>query len=215
MNIIKDDAYKQRELAVYVASRIMDDLRSGKAISPELVPDIHKRPFIDELRKQVRLNDKRFIFELIKSPNQNIVIFGIGLMMPIKNDPDVRTFLFDVWGSTDDMQLKSKLTHRLMDYELTMDQHEDIRRFVKENWDLWLAQVKEYYDGSENYLDKLKQALRDKGFPKTKLWMRLYQSMVHEDKKAVLQFLEGYTQSDAPLASEVANELTRNIKKGL
>lgn len=114
-----------------------------------------------------------------------------------------------------DVQLKSRLTHRLMDYELTMDQHEDIRRFVKENWDLWLAQVKEYYDGSENYLDKLKQALRDKGFPKTKLWMRLYQSMVHEDKKAVLQFLEGYTQSDAPLASEVANELTKNIEKGL
>jgi hypothetical protein len=212
---IKDDTYKQRALAEYVASKIMEDLRSGKTISPELVPDIHKRPFIDELRKQVQLDDKRFIFELISSTHQNIVIFGIGLMMPIRNDPDVKKFLFDLWGSTDNTQLKSRLTHRLMDYELAMNQHEDIRRFVKENWKLWLAQVKKYYDGPEDYLDKLKQALGDKGFPKTKLWMRLYQSMVHEDKKAVRQFLEGYTQSDAPLAAEVASELIRNIKKGL
>ena len=42
MNIIKDDAYKQRALAVYVASRIMDALRSGKAILNPMHPSLQR-----------------------------------------------------------------------------------------------------------------------------------------------------------------------------
>lgn len=212
MDKIKDDAYKQRALAEYVAPKVMDDMRSGKTISLDLVSDIHKRPFIDELRKLVRPTDKQFIFKLIKSSHQRIVIFGIGLMMPIRTEEGVREFLFDLWDTSDDKHLKARLTHRLMDYDdLPIDRHKEIRKFVQDNWNLWLSQVKEYYDGSENYLDKLQQVLRDTGFPKTKLWMRLYQSMVYEDKQAVRQFLEGYTKSDAPLAAEVAYELIAQI----
>ncbi len=198
----------------YIAQKIIEDIRLNNGFDEEFILEIDKPPWIEEIRKKIKSSDFEKITKLVHSSNKKIMSFGINLLKEIRDTEPVKRLLFNIWDTSQDYHVRSKLTYRLTDYaDLDISMHENIYAFIKHNWDTWIAEVTRYFGGADNVLKEVVETRIKNGKPpESKLWLRLCQCMAASNKKEVERIITEYENSEQPLVKKVSNDLKQKLE---
>ncbi len=192
----------------YVASKVIDDIRSNRIIDDDLAENIDCHPYVDCMRVIIEREDIPKLLVLIDSSSLHVGNLAINLLKKFDHDESVKSFLLSAWEKEKRCERKYKLIWRILDNEdLDSAYHNEIYNFVRQNLHWFLEDQVRWYGGKEQVLDGIKARLKDKTFPKTKNWVYLCGALASSDKESVAQLLREYQESNDEFTARVAKEM--------
>lgn len=199
----------------YLAKKIMKDLRYDEAIDDDVLKELIQVPHIDYIRAEVNDSDIDTLLKLASIRNEVSRSFAIALLSKVKDNECVKEFILESWNNANDSEimLKMDLLWRLLDYpDIKSALHEEIYKFIRENWTCWIKDVEHSYGGTDNILDNIKKRLVDHNFPETKKWIYLCVSVTSSDIKGVRELLSEHENNTNPFVTKVVQDLQLVLK---
>lgn len=194
----------------YTAIKIINDIRKEVVLDPELVKELSSVPMIDYLREQITKNDVNYLKQYIKSSDNSLVQFAIALLQNVKDEPEIKNELINLWNNSTNYGEKMNVMFRILDYpDLDIKVHHSIFNFVINNWECWINECITWHaDGDENkILEAMKIRLKDKRFPLTKAWVYLLMSTASPDKDGSRQLITKYKNKNIPNINKIIEKI--------
>jgi NADPH-dependent ferric siderophore reductase len=202
-------------LAEYLSRKIIEDIRSGKTLSPEICESVCHFPLIDFLRRLVQPDDWNHIKLLLEANHVDIRTLGRALLNRILNVNGVREYLVRAWRSSGQtIRDKIGLQFTLLNYEdLDPQVQKELSEFVFENWNEWLSEgTTRWAAGEQNVLDFVRKRLSDEKTTPTKRWVYICGAAASPDKNEVIRIIEEYVNNSDAFLSEIARRVLEKVR---
>lgn len=196
----------------YISEKAVEDLRHSK-LSEDVADVLNFSNWLAYLRKFIKSDDKNWLIELAKTDSHTAELC-INLMMPVKNDEDVKKYLFNRWTDAS-KNIKMQLVWRLTDYpDLSDDTHKDIYKFVCTNWDDWCVYTVKRFGFADKAIEICKRRLGNRSYmPETKEWLYLCLAAGSNNKSEAKKIIEPYVTSQSGINAMVAKDLLKSLDK--
>jgi hypothetical protein len=199
-------------LCKYIASKLLEDLRSGCIPDKELAESIDALPQIDYVRSAVTRADLPGLFRMAQSFDRPIRGLALSLLRAYSNDQEVKEFLGRLWDERTDYDTRWFLMWRILDDpELEANMHRRVYTFVRENWDRWLCDCTRFHGGPDALLASLRSRLKDPSFPPSKHWAYLAACLGSPQGGEARALLLEYADSKASIVADVVADLLSKL----
>lgn len=153
---------EQEILYRYIAKKALQDLRNREEIDDALLHYLNSFPLKNYCRAEIYDGDKDLLKE-IASQGKSLPFrqLALSLLRQFKNDPDVKNFLYDLWKTSSEYELKIEVLWSLLTYsDLSEELYNDIRQnFIASDWDKWLPLIVEKLGGDEKEKKQVKELI--------------------------------------------------------
>ncbi|MCX5846454.1 MAG: hypothetical protein NTW12_08870 [Deltaproteobacteria bacterium] len=154
---------QQEILNRYAAKKAIQDLRDGEEIDNALLYYLNSSPLINYCREEIREGDKELLKEIASSKGKVLSLrqFALTLLRQFKSHPDVKNFLYDLWKTSPEYEIKIEVLWSLLSYhDLSEELYNDIRRnFTASDWDKWLPLIVEKLGGDDKEKAQVKELM--------------------------------------------------------
>lgn len=154
---------QQEILNRYAAKKVIQDLRDGKEIDNALLYYLNSSPLINYCLEEIREDDKELLKEIASSKGKVLSLrqFALMLLRQFKSHPDVKNFLYDLWKTSPEYEIKIEVLWSLLSYhDLSEELYNDIRRnFIASDWDKWLPLIVEKLGGDDKEKAQVKELM--------------------------------------------------------
>ena len=208
----------EEALRRYVAESVVEDIRDGEPLQEDVALACNSRPQIDVIRSLITREDAPKLLALTESEQECVRGLAFSLLKRIENTPETEAFLKDLWRRRRDFATRHAIMWRILDFtDLEREFHEEMYRFVRENWDDFLAGQLRFMGGEQGppgVLPSVRSRLTDPAFPRSKDWAFLCILPASDDPEGCRELLESYLTSDNSIVSKVATEMSAEIRNG-
>ena len=154
---------QQEILNRYAVKKAIQDLRDGEEIDNALLCYLNSSPLINYCREEIREDDKELLKEIASSKGTALSLrqFALMLLRQLKSHPDVKNFLYDLWKTSPEYEIKIEVLWSLLSYhDLSEELYNDIRRnFIASDWDKWLPLIVEKLGGDDKEKAQVKELM--------------------------------------------------------
>jgi len=212
MKRVNAEYLAQKAIVDYLAQKLVDDLRAGQELPVEL-QRAYSSVLADAVRKQIQPADWKWIRSMCNSPSEYLRRLAIDLTRNIRDLPEVRPLLEDMWRQQGlPVSVRIALQARLLDYEdLTEEWHRELFKFTLNNWEEYLQEVRQWVAASGPILNFCRQRLNDPNFPRSKRWFYICNAAAADDPKEAREFIENYKNDEDPFVREVVEGVLRRL----
>jgi len=202
-----------RVIAEYIGKKILDDIRSGTQIQPEIYKKIVTTSVVDHMRENISQQDMIIITALCESKDETSQHLGLALISKFKDYPNVRILLEKLWGSPNlYFYSRQALQARLLDYpDLDTEIHQKLLLFTLENWDKWISEIVMWAGGPEVVLNYCEERLNNKKTPTSKRWLYVCCAASSSDAIGRRDLIESYSDDADPFMQKVVTEVRKRI----
>lgn len=199
----------------YVAERIVEDLRTNKQLNEDLAEALNSYEWLGNLRKLITVKDKDWLRQIILANQSPVGELCINLMHSIREEKDVKEFLFDLWRAPSSKYwTKMQVMWRLLDYpDLSEDIHKNIYEFMRSDWNKWITYVVEKFGGKNEVLESSKERLSNPSFPESKAWVYLCIAAASDNSTDAKNLIAKYARSKSSINAVVVNDLLNLMGK--
>ena len=154
---------QQEILNRYAAKKAIQDLRDGEEIDNALLCYLNSSPLINYCREEITDDDKELLKKIASSKGKALSLrqFALMLLRQLKSHPDVKNFLYDLWKTSPEYEIKIEVLWSLLSYhDLSEELYNDIRRnFIASDWDKWLPLIVEKLGGDDKEKVQVKELM--------------------------------------------------------
>lgn len=198
----------EQNILCYVGEKVIEDLRGGIDLNDNFIITINKFPFIDYVRSLITIKDINMVVKLMKSKRINTRRLGISLTRKLINEKKIKDFLFILWKSSNEYDVKRAIMFQLLNIkDLSIKIHNYFYGFIKDNWKRWLKDQESWYGGRENILTVCKKRLADPSTPESKDWIYLCIVTQSTEKAKAKKLIYKYLSSKISINKIVAMEM--------
>lgn len=205
----------ERIIAEYLADKLINDIRSGVILLPELCEAVTSVPLIDYLRSRIRVEDFDRIRALCDSENAASQNLGLALLRNIEHESEVRSFLENLWERPDlSFRTRIGLQFQLSNYvNLDPSMRKRFLAFTLDNWQPFLDNQVAWCSGPQGVINFCRQRLTDTRFPQSKKWLYMCVVAASDDSTSARSLLEGYQNDPDPFTREVVQEVLKRLPR--
>ena len=153
----------QEILYRYLAKKAIQDLRNREEIDIELISYLNTFPLINYCRSEIGDGDKGWLKEIASSKEKSLTLrqFALSLIRQLKDDNDVKDFLYNLWKTSAEYEIKIDVLWNLLTYDdLSKELYNDIRQnFTVAEWDKWLPLIVEKLGGEDKEKVQVKELM--------------------------------------------------------
>ncbi|MDR3666072.1 MAG: hypothetical protein P4L35_04425 [Ignavibacteriaceae bacterium] len=200
--------------ADYSAENILMKIRNQNLLEKELVLQLNGRPYIDDLREMISVDDIKYLQIYIESPDNVYKQFALALLQNISSEPLVKDLFFKLWKEAKTYDEKMNVMFRILDYEdLNQEIHENIYQFALQYWDQWINDCIKWQskNNPDLVIANMTERLNDPRFPYSKKWIYLLIATASRDFDRVLELLDKYAGTNKTLVEKIKAQY--NCKK--
>lgn len=196
----------------YLASKVYSDLRSGTMLSPALTESLTGVPFIDHLRKLIRLEDFDRIRAFCDSTEVGHQNFGLALLRNIESATPVREYLREMWDRHDlPLRTRMGLQFQLSNYtDLDPELRHQFRAFIFDNWQSFIDTQLSWCGTGAAVINFCRERLGKTEFPAAKRWLYLCVAAAG-DYESAQQLVKEYENDPDPFTREVAQTVLKRL----
>ncbi len=147
----------------YVAKKAIQDLRNGEEIDHELLSYLNFFPLKNYCRAEIHEGDKELLKETASSKGKPLPLrqFALSLLRQFKDDPDIKNFLYGLWKTSAEYEIKIEVLWTLVSYsDLSEELYNDVRsNFIASDWDKWLPLIVEKLGGDNKEKAQVKELM--------------------------------------------------------
>ena len=158
-----ETALPQEILYRYLAKKAIQDLRNEEELNTEIISYLSSAPLINYCRSEIKDGDEKWLKEIVSSKERPLILrqFGLSLMRQLKNNADVKDFLYDLWKTSAEYEIKIEVLWNLLIYDdLSKELYNDIRQnFTVAEWDKWLPLIVEKLGGEDKEKIQVKELM--------------------------------------------------------
>ena len=158
-----ETAVPQEILYRYLAKKAIQDLRNEEELNTEIISYLSSAPLINYCRSEIKDGDEKWLKEIVSSKERPLILrqFGLSLMRQLKNNADVKDFLYDLWKTSAEYEIKIEVLWNLLIYDdLSNELYNDIRQnFTVAEWDKWLPLIVEKLGGEDKEKIQVKELM--------------------------------------------------------
>lgn len=197
-----------------VAGMVINSIREGIFPDEALSEGLNKQPFIESLRNDVQAGDVNIVMGIFK---QALTVhqyrLAINLLRRHKDMPRLKTFYQEQWNIHTGFDRRCTLMWRLLDDEfLTIDKHQEIYDFIKNNRDAWMHAQTEWIGGPSKLIPFITNSLTRADETESKKWAVLYNLIGVPDTEKAKKIVDPYKKSTDPFMKKVAEDLWDQLK---
>lgn len=201
-------------IGIYAAQALLEKLRKKALVESDVINTFNHLPWIDFVRNEVVENDKKWIMNNIADSNIEIKCFSIFLMSKLKGNPEKEKYLIELWNKNKNFETRLAIAPRLLDFnDLEVEIHENIYRWIRDNWNRWTRYAAAWYGGPSRVLDGVQARLEDPRLPSSKAWHYLCIATKSNDREAACELIAKWTKTGTPFVRKVAKELLKDLRK--
>ena len=195
----------------YLVSKVIEDIRQGRAFGSEFALVLQDYSLNDSLRSAVQAVDIPILMKMAKSDQLVVGNLAISLLQKFHYQEDVKQFFLEEWDLSESVERRMQLMWRILDDpKLILAMHEKIYSFVNDNWIQFTADIK-LYGGSDKILEFCRTRLLDSKFPKSKAWAYICLAFASSERDSALQLASEHASSDDVFVSKVSNDLLKRF----
>lgn len=200
------------EEAITRAEAVVEALRRHDAVLDDELSDLVAYGVTDHMRGLLDQGDADWLVPLVREGSTDARVFGLALLHGVKDVEGVRELVLDQWQRSDDYRVKMGAMWRLLDFDIDRELHKQIYRFVRENWEPWVAHTARHVRYSE-ILSSVVARLGNESFPEAKAWVYLCVAMGAPDTDQVERLLSDHIDSSSSIVSDVARDMLEIIRR--
>jgi hypothetical protein len=156
-------AGQQELLHRYAAKKAVQDLRNKEDIDDALISCLNAFPLINYCRSELHDEDKALLKEISSSEDKSLSLrqFALSLMRQFKEHTDIRDYLYNLWKSSTEYEIKIEALWSLLIYgNLSEELYDDIRKsFSVAEWDKWLPLIVQKLGGEDKEKVEVKELM--------------------------------------------------------
>jgi len=195
-------------IAKYLASKVIEDIRTGKQFSDELALHLDASKYVVQLRNAIEESDVPTLLTIIQTQSEPFGLLAITMLKRYVNMKKVETFLRELWRRETRFRIKVGITFRLLDLDyLEPAMHEELYAFIKQNLNPFLEWLTWWSGGPDRVLPHCLSRLSDPSFPASKHWLFLCRLPGSSEREAVTVLLGKYKSSPDAFLAKVAKEM--------
>lgn len=203
-----DGEGKQDRFAKWVARHAVEDLRSGREISDDVIDELCKREYWDAMRELLTSADMSMIRRLLNNSNWRLRYLGLGISRPLV-DSELTNELRAMFDREDHLRPKLSIIHTLcgLDAATPEDKKKYLEWISDERYRMGFAEVQSDYFGEGTndrsvVTDNLIKRLHDPAFQGSR-FLRVY-ALGFIGGATVIPIIEGYTNDDESVTARAA-----------
>lgn len=201
-------------IANYIASKVIEDIRTGKQLSDELALNLDASKYVGHLRSAVEESDVELLLNIVETGSESFGVLALTMLRRFGKTPQVESFLRELWGNETRFRTRVGVVFRLLDLEhLELEMHEELYKFIKRNLRPFVEWLTLWVGGSDMVLPHCLARLKSKDFRASKHWLYLCILLGSSDRAAVTVLLEKYKSSpDDAFLAKVATEMLAELQ---
>jgi hypothetical protein len=200
-------------IANYLASKVIEDIRTGKQLSDGLAANLDASKYVVHLRNAVEESDVATLLNIIETQSEPFGLLALTMLKRHVNTKKVEMSLRELWRRETRFRTKVGVTFRLLDLDhLEPAMHEELYAFIKQNLQPFLEWLTWWSGGPDRVLPHCLSRLKDQTFPTSKHWLFLCRLPGSSDREAVTVLLEKYRSSPDAFLARVATEMLAELQ---
>lgn len=201
------------------ATDVINKIRRQEFVSPATCLHFFSQDNADSLRSLVKETDLEVILSFIyKTSHDDVFRLGIHLLQGIQmysSDEIVRArvrgILEGLWDSSRNSVTRgTSVCFALLNIDdIPPELHNSLLQFYLDTWDYQCENQLNWSGGADHVIEKVKQRLNDKRFPRSKKWIYILALGASNNPKAVAETLKNVQDDAYPIIQRACDEVKR------